>query len=445
MLLKLYQHQTEGLKAVQDLDHVAFYWDMGLGKTFAGSEKLMQLEARVNLIVCQKSKIEDWCEHFELYRHEYHNANMIFDLTDPNAFEAYMDVIADHGYWYRIIGIINYDLIWRRPELLKLQDFTLLLDESSLIQNETAKRSKFILKMKPKNVILLSGTPTGGKYERLWSQMHLLGWNISKDLYWKQFINVEYLDTVGRSIPIVTGYKNVDRLKRKMKQYGCQFLKTDEVFDLPDQVFQKVRIPASKEYRIFRKDRIVTFQRDYLVENACDPNDVGERELVGDTTLTRMLYERMLCGQYSEEKLDAFYELLHETEDRLIVFYNFTEELDALKGICDSAGRAYSVVNGSVKDLSTYDAKTDSVTFLQYQAGAMGLNLQKACRMVFFTLPLSSELYEQAKKRIHRIGQHKTCFYYQLICKNSIEEKILETLEMRKDYTEKLFEKDEAN
>ena len=59
--------------------------------------------------------------------------------------------------------------------------------------------------------------------------------------------------------------------------------------------------------------------------------------------------------------------------------------------------------------------------------------------MVFYTLPLSSELYEQAKKRIHRIGQDQPCFYYQLICTGSIEERILATLEMRKDYTEELF------
>ena len=426
--MKLYEHQKQGLEATEGMNHVAYFWDMGLGKTFAGSEKMMQLDARVNLVVCQKSKVQDWLDHFELYQHEYHNHNMIYDLTDSNALEAYLNVVADHGYTQRIIGIINYDLVWRRPELLKLKNFTLLLDESSLIQNESAKRSKFILKMQPKNVILLSGTPTGGKYERLWSQMHLLGWNISKQLYWKQFINVEYLDAVGRSIPIVTGYKNVDRLKRKMNQYGCQFLKTDEVFDLPDQVFQKVRIPASKEYRKFRKDRIV---------------DIEDETLVGDTTLTKMLYERMLCGQYSEAKLKAFADLVESTDDRLIVFYNFTDELDRMIESCMHTIRPISIVNGSEKNLSSYESRSNSITFVQYQAGAMGLNLQKANKMIFFSLPLSSELYEQSKKRIHRIGQHRPCFYYQLICKGSIEEKILATLEMRKDYTEELFRKDE--
>ena len=72
----------------------------------------------------------------------------------------------------------------------------------------------------------------------------------------------------------------------------------------------------------------------------------------------------------------------------------------------------------------------------------MGLNLQSASKIVYFTPPLSSELYEQSKKRTHRIGQNKTCFYWKLICKGSIEERIYRVLAMRKDYTEALFVKE---
>ena len=70
----------------------------------------------------------------------------------------------------------------------------------------------------------------------------------------------------------------------------------------------------------------------------------------------------------------------------------------------------------------------------------MGLNLQKANKIIYFTPTLSSELFEQSKKRIHRIGQDKPCFYYLL--KSGIEYRIYNTLEMRKDYTDKLFEED---
>ena len=422
---QLYKHQSDGLEAVKDLNHVAFYWDMGLGKTYAGSEKLMQLGASVNLVVCQKSKVMDWKEHFM----KHYAAEMyIYNLTDPKSFQMFMEDL-ESAIYSPMVGIINYDLIWRRPELLKLQDFTLLLDESSLIQNETAKRSKFILKLKPANVILLSGTPCGGKYEFLWSQMRLLGWNISKDLYWKQFVNVEYLDVQGASIPLVTGYKNVDRLKRKMREHGCQFLKTDEVFDMPSQTFQMIRIPSSQEYRTFRKKHMVT---------------IGEEELIGDTTLTRMLYERMLCSIYSKEKLQAFEDLIAGASDRIVVFYNFNRELGLMTEICRKLNKPHSVVNGTVKSLDKYEHRHSSVTFVQYQAGAMGMNLQKANKIIYYSLPLSSELYEQSKKRIHRIGQERPCFYYQLICTGSIEEKILATLVMRKDYTEALFEQEQT-
>lgn len=206
--MKLFPHQIEGLNVCKGMNHVAFYWDMGLGKTFAGSEKMMELGAHINLVVCQKSKIIDWMDHFFTYYIDKTKCDesgaWCYDLTNPNGIDMMM-----HSKYKIIIGVINYDLLWRRPELTKLADFTLLLDESSLIQNEQAKRSKFVLEMAPANVILLSGTPTGGKYENLWSQMHLLGWNIKKDLFLRQYTITEFLDTEARSIPIVVGYKNV--------------------------------------------------------------------------------------------------------------------------------------------------------------------------------------------------------------------------------------------
>ena len=76
---------------------------------------------------------------------------------------------------------------------------------------------------------------------------------------------------------------------------------------------------------------------------------------------------------------------------------------------------------------------------MQYQAGAMGLNLQKANKIIYYSLPESSALFEQSKKRIHRVNQKNKCLYYILICRNSVEEKILKALEMRKDFTDELF------
>jgi len=423
-MVNLYPHQTEALQVTEGLNRCAYYHDMGLGKTFTGGEKMIQLGANVNLVICQKSKIEDWYEHFKVN----YDVNPC-DLTKVKASELKRFIEVSHSVPVPSIYIINYELAFRRPELAKLKDFTLMLDESSLIQNEQAKRSKFILKkLQPANVILLSGTPTGGKYENLLSQINLLGWNISETTFWSLFVDYHYEDVDGDGFneKVIDGYKNVERLKKRLRQYGCHFLKSEDVLDLPDQVFTTVRVPVSKEYRKFRKDKVV---------------EVDGTQLVGDHTLTKMLYERQLCGQYSKDKLEAFRDLVESTEDRLIVFYNFTSEYELLNWqVCDIADRPTSIVNGKTKDLTAYEKYNDSITFIQYQAGAMGLNLQKANKIIYYSPPLSSELYEQSKKRINRIGQNRTCYYYNLTVTDSIEERIYKTLAMRKDFTEALFE-----
>lgn len=420
--MKLYKHQEEALERTKDFNKVAYYHDMGLGKTFTGSEKMRMLNNNVNLIICQKSKFKDWIKHCE---ENMPTQFVTFDLTNKQDFDLFFSWRNPET---RKIGIINYELVFRREELTNLQDFTLLLDESSMIQNDKAKRTKSILKLKASNVILLSGTPVGGKYENLYSQLKLLGWKITKKEFWNNYINfemVQYAGPLSPIIPKIKGYKNVDELKKMLKFHGADFLKSDEVFDLPEQNFNKIKVPTSKEYKEFKREKYIC---------------INNKEFVGDTPLKTMLYARMMCSTYNKYKLDAFVDLLESTDDRLIVFYNFTDELEAMKALIGK--RAYSVVNGAERDLDAYENVSNSITFVQYQAGAMGLNLQKANKIIYYSLPLSSELYEQSKKRIHRIGQNRPCFYYLLLAENSIEERIKTTLDKRNDYTQELFEKD---
>lgn len=391
---------------------------MGLGKTFVGSEKLKEINNKNNLIVCQKSKIDDWVNHMK-NNYDY----TVFDLTKKKSLDKFLN------YDDKKVGVINYELTFRRDELKNLDNFTLMLDESSQIKNEKAKRSKFILRLNSKNNILLSGTPVSGKYEEIWSQAKLLGWNISKDTFEKNYLITKKFDYgIGYPIKRVVGYKNVERLKRKLRSHGACFMKTDEVMSLPEQINQIIDVDNTKEYRVFLKDRII---------------EVEGEELVGNSSLSRMLYQRKLASEYNENKLKAFTDLIESTNDRLIVFYNFNNELAKLKTLCEKLDKPISVVNGYEKNLKAYEEENNSVTLIQYQAGAMGLNLQKANKIIYYSLPLSSELMEQSKKRTHRIGQKKTCFYYYLITRNSIDEKIYKVLKERRDYTNKLFEEDE--
>lgn len=424
--MKLLPHQIEVLKATKALKNVAHYLDMGLGKTYTASEKMMEIGNRLNIVVCQKSKVSDWVEHFN---NNYSDV-FVIDFTKKRNQTLSAEDIGKYSYHKTTVVIVNYELIWRRPELSKLMDFTLILDESSMIQNPNAKVTKFIMRhLKQDATILLSGTPVGGKFENLWTQSYLLGCGLTKKQFEDRFINFEKIEVKNMPFPIkvvskTNPYKNIDELKSMFRNRGAVFMKTEDVIDLPEQRMVIVNNQVSSKYKKFLKTKLI---------------EIEGKELVGDTSLSYRLGLRMLASGYSQEKLTGFKDLLQSTSDRLIVFYNFNHELEQLKRIAWELDRPVSVINGSEKNLEAYINEDDSVTFCQYQAGAMGLNLQKADKIVYFSLPERSELFEQSKKRIHRIGQTRPCTYFVMMTKGSIDEHIYRALEMKKDYTDELF------
>lgn len=371
-----------------------------------------------NILICQSSKIVDWVEHFQRYSNY-----TVFNLMNKKEFTNFLSSNQ------LCVGVVSYQTAWRRKDLLKLHEITLMLDESSLIQNKTAKQTKFILKLDAANVILLSGTPTSGKYENLWTQARLLGWEISESLYQRQYVNWNTIKIPGgqfvKVVDKANPYKNVDRLKSKLREHGATFLKTEDVMNLPEQTFIEINISKPKHYDKFMKDSIVT---------------VNGVELVGDTSLTKRLYARELCGIYSAEKLEAFRDLISSTNDRIIVFYNFKHELFELNMIACECDRPVSRIDGDFKNLGAYEENDNSITFVQYQAGAKGLNLQKANKIVYYSPTVKCDDWMQSQKRIHRIGQQRPCFYYKLICKGTVEEDIYQCLENGVDWTDRLFE-----
>ena len=375
--MELYEHQEQVLEKIKNKNKCALYLDMGLGKTFVASEKMKQLNEMLNIIVCPKSVVDTWEKHIKLYYQEYQVCKYEIpkDLT------------------LKTVIIINYDLIWRKKEFLNLKNYTLILDESQFIKNTTAERTKFIMKLQFKNLILCSGTPTGGKYEELLTQCKLLGWNITKKTFWNMYVDYILINIGGFKAPKVIGYKNVEHLKHRLAQYGAVFMKTEEAINLPEQIDNIVYVANTKEYKTFKRDRIV---------------DLKDKTLIGDSSLTKLLYLRQLASQYNKNKLDALRDIIESTADRLIIFYNFNEEKKQILDIINN--RPISVLSGEMKELRNYENKENSITLVQYQAGATGVNLQKANKIIYYSLPLSSELFEQSKKRIHRIRTKKYMF-----------------------------------
>lgn len=417
--MQLYRHQEQILKQVENSNKTAFYLDMGLGKTFVGSVKATSFEDPI-LIVCPKSLVPQWLQQFE----DNHSDWSRYDLTKKKQLEQFIN----DGNNLRM-GVINYESCWRRPELQKVKGITLMLDESQAIANNTSKQTKGIMKLDHKNVILLSGTPaSNARYDKLYTQLKLLGLNMNKRSYEDRYCNFFEMEKAGIKFRVLSKtkpYKNVDELKQVMNGLGCVFMKTEEVIDLPEQRFIDVHVKKSKYYKTFEKDGYV---------------DCGEVEYISNGPAQDMLYLRQLCN--SSEKLDMLKTLLESTNDRVVIFYNFDIELKLLQQIVSKLKRPISYINGHEKQLNCYNDFEDSVTLVQYQSGSAGVNLQKASKMIYYSPPIKSDFFEQSKKRIHRIGQNSKCTYWKLVTSNSIEDKIYKTLDLKRDYTERLFEND---
>lgn len=414
--MTLYQHQKDVLQQTEKYNRVAYYLDMGLGKTYCGSYKAVSFYKPI-LIICPKSLIHQWIEHFN----DVHPEWGTYDLTKKKRLDEFIGAERINK-----VGIINYESAWRKPELLKLRDFTLMLDESQAIANNTSKQTKGVVKLKFDNLVLLSGTPcSNARYDKLYTQLKMLGLHMNKRSYEDRYCNFFDMEKSGikfRVLSKTNPYKNVDELKQVMKGLGCVFMRTDEVLDLPEQRFINVWVPPSKYYKTFVKDGYV---------------DCGDTEYISSSPATDMLYARQLCN--SKEKLEMVRTLIEGTEDRVIIFYNFNCELELLQQIVQKLKRPISYVNGSVKNLNCYNNNSDSVTLVQYQSGSSGVNLQKASKMIYYSPPIKSDFFEQSKKRIHRIGQDNKCTYWKLITNNSIELNIYNTLAKKQDYNEELF------
>lgn len=419
MSIKLYKHQKEVLQQTEQKNKVAYFLDMGLGKSFVGSYKATSFNEPI-LVVCPKSLVPQWLQQFA----DNHQERIRYDLTKKKQLEQF---ISDDNNLR--IGVINYESCWRRPKLQKVKSLTLVLDESQAIANNTSKQTKGIMKLDYKNVILLSGTPaSNARYDKLYTQLKLLGLTMNKRSYEDHYCNFFEIEKAGIKFRVLSKtrpYKNVDELKQVMKELGCVFMKTEEVIDLPQQRFIDVPVNKSKYYKTFEKDGYV---------------DCGEVEYISNGPAQDMLYLRQLCN--SSEKLDMLKTLLESTNDRVIIFYNFDIELKLLQQLVSKLKRPISYINGHEKDLNCYNDFEDSVTLVQYQSGSAGVNLQLANKMIYYSPPVKSDFFEQSKKRIHRIGQESKCTYWKLVTSNSIEQKIYNTLDLKRDYTDELFRRD---
>lgn len=420
--MKLYKYQSDILKSLEPYNKVALYMEAGTGKTATSSHKAVAYKVPI-IVVAPKAVCSQWIEHFKSVHPEW----LRYDLTKIQQLKDFIN-----GEALNKIGIITYGLVWRRPELLKLSGYTLILDESHNICNATSKQTKGVMKLKYDNLILLSGTPNGGAYEKLYTQMKMLGYKPNKKQFTDRYCNMFTMESGGVKFQVLSKknpYKNLDELNKILREdLHCVFLKTNDVIELPEQRFIDIAVSETKQYRAFMVN-------DYI--------DLGDREYIAGSPTEKLLYSRYLCGADNSNKIDVLTTLIEGIDDRVIIFYNFNNEHDVLTKVLTKLKRKVYTYNGSIKQIDNFKSDNKSILLAQIDSAGTGLNLQYCNKIIYFSPTLKTNVYIQSLARIWRVGQQNKVTYWRLI--SGIECDIYNSLDKGEDYIIKLFKGGENN
>lgn len=436
---------------------VAILAEMGTGKTLIsmGIAGYLYLQKEINklLIVAPLSIIKVWEEEFQKFADFDYQLEVLEGPTKEKS-ETLRNLFGTKLQ----VAVVNYESCWRMEKEIALwKPDMIICDESSKIKNPQAKQSKALHRLGKisKHNMILTGTPVTNNPLDFFSQYKFLDESIFGGSYYS--FRARYAIMGGYGNYQVVGYKNLPELTEKAHSIAFRITKK-EALDLPEQV----DVTRYVELEPMAKAIYNQVERDSYAE-------LSQGEVVVRNVLTKLLRLSQITGGYikdefseieeqvSSAKLNALEEIIEECLDadkKVVVFARFISEIDAITKMLKHYGIKYSLIRGDVKDRASevekFQNDKDVKVFVgQLQTTGMGLTLTASDTAVFYSLSYNFADYEQAKARIHRIGQKNNCTYIHLIAKKTIDEKVMEALSKKKniadlvvDNWKSLFEKE---
>ena len=327
---------------------------------------------------------------------------------------------------------------------------------------------------------MLTGTPFTQGYIDLYSQLKILGWEGTKSLFIDAFCiqgNVPGLKTWEQ--PII-GYKNVNKLYNLVHNYGLT-IKSDDVVDLPEQVYVYHKIPQSNDMILYTNETLKRdiIQKELDIRHSDYELEIPKRdgkinnpfyrniafpdlEWFAETIGTFWLRARQLsigfqgnatkASWFNKNRFKELRNLLETYPDNYVLFYNFTPELTEIYDICEELGYNIDIYCGEIKSEKFYIkyskqteeerlTNTKNIIIANASSGSTGGNWQLYNKCILFSIPLFKD-YEQGIKRVHRIGQKNTVIYHIFYENNWLDNSMLKALKESRQYNKDLFEAD---
>ncbi len=447
--VQLFQHQIKAYNAALNYPSFAILFEMGLGKSLTAvaiaSRRYLRGEVKKLLVVAPTSILDVW-------KNEFEKAAVSYDLKILNdSIEKRKMQLKTFQPNVLQIAVINYEATWRMLEdLISWQPDMVILDESQRIKNPNAQQSKACHKLGEiaKYKLILSGTPVQNSPLDVFSQWKFL----DKTIFGTSFYSfrARYAIMGGYRNHQVVGYNHLDELIKKAHSIAIRVTK-EEALDLPEQTdefrYCELEANARKIYEQLRKDSIA---------------ELESGKITARNILTKLLRLSQITGGFvttndgtgqkvSETKLNVLDELIDDividSNKKVVIFARFIPEIEAILKLLENKKIQYAWITGDVdiakrgEEVKSFqEDKSCKVFVAQIQTAGLGITLHAADIAIFYSFDFSYANYQQAKARIHRIGQQNKCTYIHLIVKNSVDEKIIKALQTKEEIAKKIVD-----
>lgn len=449
----LRDYQKTGYFWLRALSHNGFGGiladDMGLGKTIQVLAYLLSVKEcavkegrknRCSLIVCPASLVYNWQHEIKKFTPAL-NCEIAVGIK-PDRVRVTSEIDSEETD----VIITSYDLLRRDIELYKYLNFECcVIDEAQFIKNPGTLIAKAVKSINAAFKVALTGTPIENRLSELWS---IFDFCMPGYLFgYKQFHdNIE--------VPVVSdGDETSTNMLRKMiAPFVIRRLKSDVLKDLPDKLEENIFAPMNSSQRELYDAHL---QRVKLMVEGTDEESYGKDRIVILSELTRLrqlccdpglVYENYTGGSAKTDLLIEMIKSASESGHKILLFSQFTSMLDRITKELENAGISHYLLTGSTKKedriklVDAFQEDDTSVFCISLKAGGTGLNLTSADIVIHFDHWWNIAVENQATDRAHRIGQKNVVTVYRLIMENTIEERIINLQNRKKELADKLLD-----
>ena len=448
-----YKHQMTALEKSWNHETYAYFMEMGTGKTKVLIDNMSMLydKGKINgaLIVAPKGVVGTWYNN-ELPAHLPGHIENVTILWQSNITKKQQEKLKSlfeveeslHILIMNVEALSTDKGVNFARKFLSSHNTLMAIDESTTIKNPSAKRTKNIIAIgkQAKYRRIMTGSPITKNPLDLYSQCEFLDpWLLDFTSYYafrNRYAEMKTMHIHGRSIQVVSEFKNLGELSETVKTFSDRVLKED-CLDLPPKNFTKRHIVLTHDQRKL-----------YEQMKKAAMAVLNGKVTTTMTVLTQLMrLHQITCGHFTADdgttqliennRIKELMNILEETDGKVIIWANYQRDVNLIiKNVVEKYGQE-SIVD--YYGLTPQEDRQDNIRKFQNgpecrfligtpQTGGYGITLTKANTVVYFSNGYDLEKRLQSEDRAHRIGQKKNVTYIDLIAEDTVDEKIVEAL-----------------